>query len=114
MTCPHIESVFEILGRKWNGRLVHYLAQQPARAHRFTDIQRDLGDISPRALSLKLSELAGYGIVTRVPAHGSGPAPGYTLSERGLRLARAMQPLQDWAREDALSDAAREATVISG
>ncbi len=114
MTCPHIESVFEILGRKWNGRLIHHLAQQPAGASRFTDIQRDLGDISPRALSLKLSELAGHGIVTRVPAHGSGAAPGYTLSERGLRLARAMRPLRDWAREDAVNQSAGEAAVNAG
>lgn len=106
MTCPHIESAFEILGRKWNGRLIHYLAQQTGKAVRFTDIQRDLVDISPRALSLKLTELAGYGIVTRKPAHGSATAPGYTLTERGLSLARAMQPLQDWAREDAGTPAA--------
>jgi DNA-binding HxlR family transcriptional regulator len=97
-TCPHIEAVFEILGRKWNGRITHYLATCQDGAARFSEIERDVGGISPRALSLKLTELIGFELIER-QEHGESPATlSYALTQKGRSLVAAMQPLQEWAK----------------
>jgi DNA-binding HxlR family transcriptional regulator len=97
-TCPHIEAVFEVLGRKWNGRITHYLATCHGSAARFSEIERDVGSISPRALSLKLRELIGFELIEK-RTHGESPATAsYALTQSGRELVEAMQPLQQWAK----------------
>lgn len=98
-TCPHIEAVFEVLGRKWNGRITHYLSTCQGGAARFSEIESDVGSISPRALSLKLAELIGFGLIEK-QAHGESSATvSYALTEKGWTLVEAMKPLQRWARD---------------
>lgn len=97
-TCPHIEAVFEVLGRKWNGRITHYLATCQDGAARFSEIERDVGGISPRALSLKLTELIDFDLIEK-RTHSESPATmSYALTQKGLALVKAMQPLQEWAK----------------
>lgn len=97
-TCPHIEAVFEVLGRKWNGRIAHYLATCQNGAARFSEIERDVGGISPRALSLKLAELSSFGLIEK-RTHSESPATvSYALTQKGQALVEAMQPLQEWAQ----------------
>ncbi len=96
--CPHIEAVFEILGRKWNGRLVHYLSTCPGGVARFSEIESDVGVISPRALSLKLAELIGFDLIEKQAHEGSAATVRYVLTQRGWTLVEAMKPLQQWAR----------------
>ncbi len=102
--CVYIEAAFEILGRKWNGRITHYMGQRDGQEARFSEIQRDLGDISPRALSLKLTELVEYGILIKCETESG--ASCYRLTEEGSQLASAMTPLGEWARRHAGQPAA--------
>lgn len=97
-TCPHIEAVFEVLGRKWNGRIAHYLATCPDGAARFSEIEGDVGAISPRALSLKLAELIGFGLVEKQVHSESHATVSYALTQKGWTLVEAMKPLQEWAK----------------
>jgi len=97
--CPHIEAVFEILGRKWNGRIVHYLSTCPGGVARFSEIESDVGVISPRALSLKLAELIGFDLIEKQSHEGSPATVSYVLTRRGWTLVEAMKPLQQWARD---------------
>ena len=60
--CPYLESCFEILGRRWNGLIIHYLSNCPEFTAHFSQMKRDLNDITPRSLSLKLTELAEHGL----------------------------------------------------
>lgn len=100
-TCPHIEAVFEILGRKWNGRITHYLATRPDGAARFSEIECDVSGISPRALSLKLTELSNFGLITKHETSESPATVSYALTLKGRALVKAMQPLQEWAKNQA-------------
>ncbi|AXF55328.1 winged helix-turn-helix transcriptional regulator [Salicibibacter kimchii] len=96
--CPYIEASFEILGKKWNGQLVHYLSLcEGAQAH-FSEIKRDLAGITPRALSLKLSELIEEGLVKKLVENDSPVTISYELTEKGVSLAESMKPLQAWAQ----------------
>jgi DNA-binding HxlR family transcriptional regulator len=98
-TCPYIEAAFEVLGRKWNGRIAHYLATCENGSARFSEIERDIAGISPRALSLKLLELAGHGIIERQTSGESPSTVAYRLTAKGQALVTAMKPLQQWATD---------------
>ncbi len=98
--CPYLESCFEILGRRWNGLIIHYLAICPDFTAHFSDMKRDLNDITPRSLSLKLTELAEHGLVLKKVTEGTPVTISYHLSDKGQKLAIALQPVHKWAQEN--------------
>lgn len=95
--CPFIEASFEILGRKWNGQIVHYLSLRKNGVAHFSDLKQDLDAITPRALSLKLTELAEYGLIEKKIEGVANVSITYKLTEKGRALADALQPIQAWA-----------------
>ncbi|OCA81280.1 winged helix-turn-helix transcriptional regulator [Pseudobacillus wudalianchiensis] len=97
--CPYLERSFQILGKKWNGLILHYLSLYNDGDAHFTDMKRDLLDITPRALSLKLSELIEYGLVEKRVTGGSPVVISYRLTEKGQSLAAALKPIQQWAQK---------------
>ena len=97
--CPYLESCFEILGRRWNGLIIHYLSNCPDYTAHFSDMKRDLHDITPRSLSMKLTELAEHELVVKKVTEGTPVIISYHLSEIGQQLAVALQPIQAWAQQ---------------
>ncbi|WP_210470831.1 helix-turn-helix domain-containing protein [Sporosarcina sp. 6E9] len=97
--CPYLESCFEILGRRWNGLIIHYLSNCSDYTAHFSDMKRDLNAITPRSLSLKLTELAAYDLVEKKVSKGTPITITYHLSEKGQQLASALQPIQAWAQQ---------------
>ncbi len=95
--CPYLQYSFEILGKKWNGLIIHYLSLCPNGTAHFSEIKRDLTDITPRALSLKLSELAEYGLIEKKVTIGPPVTISYELTEKGQTLTAALKPVQQWA-----------------
>lgn len=98
--CPYLEASFEILGRRWNGLILHYLSNCSDFTAQFSDMKRDLNDITPRSLSLKLTELAEHGLVVKKVSGGTPVTISYHLSEKGQKLAEALQPIQAWAQRN--------------
>lgn len=94
---PDLEYAFAILSRRWNGLIIHLLAQSKDGAH-FTEIKHALGTITPRALSMKLDELIRYGIIVKERKTSSPKSITYTLTEKGLSLSKAFNPIQKWAK----------------
>ncbi|MFC4022409.1 winged helix-turn-helix transcriptional regulator [Oceanobacillus longus] len=97
--CPYIEASFQIIGKKWNGQLIHYLSLCDNNTVHFSDIKRDLSGITSRALSLKLTELVENKLVEKVVKIGSPVIISYRLTEKGIALADSLKPIQDWARD---------------
>ncbi|MEK3889087.1 winged helix-turn-helix transcriptional regulator [Bacillus sp. FSL K6-3431] len=97
--CPYLESSFQILGRKWNGLIIHYLSLCKDSTAHFSDIKRDLTDITPRALSMKLSELSEHGLVDKKVIGLSPVIISYELTIKGQSLAQALKPIQEWAQQ---------------
>ncbi|MBS4191974.1 helix-turn-helix transcriptional regulator [Bacillus sp. FJAT-49705] len=97
--CPFLEYSMEILGKKWNGLLIHYLSLCPDGIARFSDIKRDLSDITPRALSLKLSELSEYGLIEKKVISEPTVTIFYELTKKGRSLTAALEPIQKWAHQ---------------
>jgi DNA-binding HxlR family transcriptional regulator len=81
----------EILCSKWTAIIVRDLA---ARDARFCELERSLGGISPRTLSLRLRELEGYGILERRTYAEVPPRVEYALTDKG----RALTPIVDAMR----------------
>ncbi|MBS4179089.1 winged helix-turn-helix transcriptional regulator [Lederbergia citrea] len=97
--CPYLESSFQILGRKWNGLIIHYLSLCPDGRSHFSEMKRDIEEITPRALSLKLSELGEHELIVKKVSGESPVVISYELTEKGRALATALQPIQQWALE---------------
>ncbi|UXR69154.1 MULTISPECIES: helix-turn-helix domain-containing protein [unclassified Staphylococcus] len=97
--CPYIEETFKILGRSWNGLILHYLDKCPDQSAHFSDMKRDLKPITNRALSLKLTELAEAQLLVKDVISENPPSVRYQLTEKGKALAEALVPLEDWAHK---------------
>lgn len=97
--CPYLEYSFTILGKKWNGLILHYLSLCPGEAAHFSEIKTSLTDITPRALSLKLTELIEFGLIEKKVTAATPIIIIYELTEKGKALTAALQPIQGWAQQ---------------
>ena len=97
--CPYIEASFQIIGKKWNGQLIHYLSLCTDNTAHFSDIKRDLTGITSRALSLKLTELAENQLIEKLVGGTSPVTISYQLTEKGKTLADSLKPIQEWAKQ---------------
>jgi DNA-binding HxlR family transcriptional regulator len=84
-----VESVLELLGRRWALRLV-WEVRRGTRS--FSELRERTG-ISPSVLSARLRELVDAGVLER-DAGGR-----YRLSGRGRELARILYDLNRWAQQ---------------
>ena len=84
-TCPVCRTA-EIVCGKWTLLLIKDLSEGRSR---FCELERSLGGISPRTLSLRLRALEEEGIVARQTFPEVPPRVEYALTEKG----RALVPL---------------------
>lgn len=66
----------------------------------FEETRRALGKISSRVLSEKLKQLEKRGLVARLVVSESPPRVSYTLTEKGLIVARLGEPVFLFLREE--------------
>ena len=79
-SCP-IQASLAILGRKWALTLLRDVAFYENM--RFSDILRNNSGLTPRILSMRLSDLSSAGFVTRLPSPQGGRAATYSLTAKG-------------------------------
>lgn len=94
----NISFAFEILGRKWNGIIIDTMHQSDHYVSGFSDLKDSIFKITPKALSLKLTELIEFGIVEKVVILESQPAK-YRLTKKGIALAESLASVQAWSRK---------------
>ena len=88
-----VESVLDLLGRRWALRLVWELRRSTLA---FSELRQRTG-ISPSVLSARLGELVKSGVVER------GVARRYRLTGSGRELARILYELNRWAEQAGVS-----------
>ena len=91
------QKAFDILGKKWNGLVLISLLENPKR---FTDIRRDIPDLSDRVLTERLRELESLDLIkrnvyTRIPVKVE-----YELTKKGKKLEKSMLEIQIWAEDN--------------
>ncbi|MEX3510930.1 helix-turn-helix domain-containing protein [Kocuria carniphila] len=99
-----IRDVLDRVGDKWSVLVIVELANGPRR---FRQLQRAIGGISQRMLTLTVRRLERDGLLIRtvyptVPAHVD-----YRLTESGASLTHLVKALADWSLEhrESIADA---------
>lgn len=104
--CP-IRNVLDRIGDQWSLLVILTLVQG---THRFTQLQRAIGDISKRVLADTLRKLERDGFVNRKVYPTVPPKVEYRLLPLGESLAAQLGPLVEWANQN--HDAVRQARKI--
>jgi DNA-binding HxlR family transcriptional regulator len=91
--CPKFEAAMGILGKRWNGLIIHQLLEGPKR---FSELEHAIL-LSGKVLSDRLKELEDEGIVVR-HVHAETPVRiEYDLTEKGHDLRGVLDAVADWA-----------------
>ncbi len=97
MVLIKIQKAFKILGKKWSGLVLYTLLEDPMR---FTDIRRNIPELSDRVLAERLKELEWLQLVkrnvyTRIPVKVE-----YELTRKGKELEKSMREIEIWAEDN--------------
>ena len=97
MVLIKIQKAFEILGKKWSGLVLYTLLEDPMR---FTDIRRNIPELSDRVLAERLKELERLQLVkrnvyTRIPVKVE-----YERTKKGKELEKSMREIEIWAEDN--------------
>ena len=92
-----IDTAMEVIGGKWKVLILWALHEHPHR--RFGELRRLLPGVTEKVLASHLRELEAAGVVHRVSYDEVPPRVEYSLTEDGMRLNDALQPLAAWGRE---------------
>jgi DNA-binding HxlR family transcriptional regulator len=92
--CP-LEGVIHVISKKWTLQIIALLGNHSKL--RFGEIQKRLGNISPKSLADRLKELREIDLITRRAFPEIPPRVEYSLTEEGDDLKRSIMPLMEWA-----------------
>ena len=84
----------DLIGDKWSLLVVGLLGQG---RRRFSELKREIEDISQRMLTLTLRHLEREGLVERTVFPVVPPRVDYELTDMGHTLLETVQSLIDWA-----------------
>lgn len=90
--CPS-RQVLGMLTSRWGALILVALA---GRTLRFSQLRRELGDVSERMLAQTLQGLEAQGMVRRVAHEVVPPHVDYSLTEIGEEAAGLVRGLADW------------------
>ncbi|WP_419902919.1 winged helix-turn-helix transcriptional regulator [Kiloniella sp.] len=90
--CP-VEAALEVIGGKWKGVALYHLLESTKR---FSELQRDIGNITQRMLTKQLRELEQDGLVHREVYPVVPPKVEYSLTSKGNTLRPILLALRDW------------------
>lgn len=88
--CP-LEYGLEVFGGKWNSRIICVLAAKEVL--RYSELRKEMGNITDAVLSASLKELITNGIVIRKSYDEIPPRVEYSLSEKGRSVVPILQSI---------------------
>lgn len=91
---PELRRAAGLLEGRWT---VSILYASYAGCTRFNEFKQAVGEIPPRTLALRLTELEQAGIVERVVVDTRPPRAEYRLTDSGRRLKAVVDALELWA-----------------
>ncbi|MGN1418175.1 MAG: winged helix-turn-helix transcriptional regulator [Acutalibacteraceae bacterium] len=92
--CP-LEYGMELFGGKWNSRIICVLAALGTL--RYSQLRKEMGNITDAVLSSTLKDLIENGIVLRRSYDEIPPKVEYSLSEKGKSIVPILQSICKWA-----------------
>ena len=92
--CP-LEYAMEIFGGKWNSRIICVLSAKEVL--RYSELKKQLTDITDAVLAATLKDLIKEGIVERYQFNEIPPHVEYRLTERGNSVVPILRSICKWA-----------------
>ena len=92
--CP-LEYGLEIFGGKWKSRIICVLAAKEVL--RYSDLRREMGNITDAVLSVTLKELIADDIVIRKSYDEIPPRVEYSLTDKGSSVVPILQTICQWS-----------------
>ena len=92
--CP-LEYGMELFGGKWNSRIICVLSTLGTL--RYSELRKEMGNITDAVLASALKNLIGNGIVIRNAYQEIPPRVEYSLSEKGQSVVPILQSICKWA-----------------
>ena len=92
--CP-LEYGMELFGGKWNSRIICVLATLGTL--RYSELRKEMGNITDAVLASSLKELIANGIVLRKSYDEIPPRVEYSLTEKGESVVPILQSICKWA-----------------
>ncbi|MEO1732047.1 MAG: helix-turn-helix domain-containing protein [Pseudomonadota bacterium] len=104
--CP-VRHVLDGIGDKWTILILTCLKQ---RSQRFSELRREIPDVSQKMLTQTLRKLERDGLINRHVTPSIPPRVDYELTAMGQSLVAQLEPLAMWALShlDAISAARHE------
>jgi len=96
--CMTVSDVLSRIGDKWTVLVIVTLSRGSLR---FSEIEREIGNISKKMLTSTLRALERDGMVERAVTPTRPPRVDYTLTELGRELREPLMALGEWARINA-------------
>ena len=109
-TCPVCHTA-EIISGKWTLLVIRDLADGCSR---FCELERSLGGISPRTLSLRLRALEAEGIVQRRTYPEVPPRVEYRLTAKGMALVPLIDQMRHYGQEWLMNGHTPNGTAATG
>ncbi len=92
--CP-LEYGLEVFGGKWKSRIICVLAAMEVL--RYSELRKEMGNITDAVLAAALKELIADEIVTRKSYDEIPPRVEYSLTEKGNSVVPILQSICKWA-----------------
>ncbi|RNB89626.1 transcriptional regulator [Brevibacillus fluminis] len=89
-----------LIGGKYKMIIMYWLSEN--KVMRFNSLQRSIGTISFKTLSIMLKELEADGLIIRQEFPQIPPKVEYSLSERGLSLIPVLNMMCEWGEKNSL------------
>jgi DNA-binding HxlR family transcriptional regulator len=96
LLCP-LEYGFEIFGGKWKSRILCVLST--ANIMRYTQIRRELSNITDAVLASMLKELLEDEMIARTQYNEIPPRVEYSLTDKGRSVLPIFQSICVWSRQ---------------
>lgn len=93
--CP-VSRTLKIIGSKWTLLIIRDLC---SGTKRFSELQKSLGNISPRTLSTRLKQLEKDRIIKKKVFAQVPPKVEYSLTTRGNSLHDIIDDLRVWGEQ---------------
>ena len=92
--CP-LEYGLEVCGGKLKSRVICVLAEK--KILRYSEIRKEMTNITDAVLATTLKELIAYGIVNRKQYDEIPPRVEYSLTEKGVSVVPILQRICSWS-----------------
>ena len=92
--CP-LEYGLDVFGGKWNSRIICVLAA--VGPLRYSQIRREMGNITDAVLSTTLKALVENGIISRSSFDEIPPRVEYSLTKKGVSVLPILQSICRWS-----------------